>query len=167
MPHTTRSDRRCALALERLDAWGPCLADGHEIPPKQPSQEQGDGAQPVNEAERRLQHLLQAAGFEDGSREEQIRLDRAIGTTTPDVIYRSDHHDENEGVCIYLDGLSKHIRGNPETAAHDHLIRSWLRNSGYEVIEIAVSDLYDEGAMVRHLRRLAGYLSKPELRQTV
>ncbi len=85
----------------------------------------------------------------------------------PDVIYRSDHHDENEGVCIYLDGLSKHIHGNPETAAHDHLIRSWLRNSGYEVIEIAVSDLYDEGAMVRHLRRLAGYLSKPELRQTV
>ena len=34
-------------------------------------------------------------------------------------------------------------------------------------MEIAVSDLHDEGAMVRRFRRLAGYLSQSELRQFV
>jgi hypothetical protein len=58
----------------------------------------------VNEAERRLRHLLLAAGFEEGIRGEQLRLDRAIGTTTPDAIYRASHHCEDEGMCIYLDG---------------------------------------------------------------
>jgi len=57
------------------------------------------------------------------------------------------HHDEDEGVCIYLDGLSGHLHGNAATAEQDQRIRSWLRNNGYEVIEIAVSDLFDEGAM--------------------
>ncbi len=43
----------------------------------------------------------------------------------------------------------------------------WLRNNGYEVIEIAVSDLDDVEAMVRHFRKLAGYLERPQLRQSV
>ena len=71
------------------------------------------------------------------------------------------------GVCIYLDGLSAHLHSNVKTPEHDRLIRSWLRNNGYEVIEIADSDLNDEGAMVRHFRKLAGYLDLPELRQSV
>ncbi len=155
------------LASERLSGWGPRLTESHDIPPKQPSQEPQEGGHPVNEAERRLRHLLLAAGFEEGTRGEQLRLDRAIGTTTPDVIYHADHHDDDEGVCIYLDGLSRHIHGNAETAEQDHLIRSWLRNNGYEVIEIAVSDLNDEGAMVRHFRKLAGYLGANDLRQAL
>ena len=88
----------------------------------------------------------------------QIRLDRALGTTTPDVIYRTEDHDPDEGVCIYLDGLSAHLHGNPETAERDREIRTWLRNHGCEVIEITVHDLDDEDAMVRHFRRLAGNL---------
>jgi hypothetical protein len=70
----------------------------------------------------------------------------------------------DEGVCIYLDGLSRHLHGNPETSEHDRRIRDWLRNKGYEVLEIAASDLYDEAAMLRHFRKLANYLSEPELR---
>jgi len=155
------------LALECLDAWGPCLELSHEIPPKQPAQAPKEGSQPVNAAEQRLRHLLLAAGFEEGIRGEQIRLDRTLGTTTPDVIYRADFHDEDEGICIYLDGLSDHIHGNAETAERDREIRTWLRNNGYEVIEIAASDLDDEGAMVRHFRRLAGYLRKDRLRRTL
>jgi len=124
-----------------------------------------ESTHPVNEAERRLRQLLLAAGFEEGIRGEQLRLDRAIGTTTPDVIYRTVNHAADEGVCIYLDGLGKHLHGNTETAERDRRIRDWLRNNGYEVIEIAVSDLYDEGAMTRHFRKLAGYLSKLELRE--
>jgi len=158
-------DRKAAL--ECLASWGRRLTEGHEIPPKQPSKPPSEGAYPVNEAERRLRHLLLAAGFEEGIRGRQIRLDRAIGTTTPDVIYRAPHHDEDEGICIYLDGLSGHLHGNPATAEQDQRIRSWLRNNGYEVIEIAVSDLDDEGAMTRHFRRLAGYLNATNLRETL
>jgi ATP-dependent helicase YprA (DUF1998 family) len=152
-------------ALEKLTVWGDRLVVSHDIPAKQPSQAPVEGTHPVNEAERRLRHLLLRAGFEEGTRGEQLRLDRAIGTTTPDVIYRTVDHAVDEGVCIYLDGLSNHLHGNPKTADSDRRIRDWLRNNGYEVIEIAASDLYDEGAMTRHFRRLAGYLNKPELRE--
>jgi ATP-dependent helicase YprA (DUF1998 family)/SOS-response transcriptional repressor LexA len=155
------------IALERLDAWGPRLVVSHEIPSKQPSKEPEEGTHPVNEAERKLRHLLLAAGFEEGIRGKQIRLDRSIGTTTPDVIYRAAHHSEDEGVCIYLDGLSGHIHGNRETAERDQLIRGWLRNNDYEVIEIPASDLDDEGAMTRHFRKLAGYLQANDLRESI
>jgi ATP-dependent helicase YprA (DUF1998 family)/SOS-response transcriptional repressor LexA len=155
------------VALERLNAWGPRLEKSHDIPPMQPAQAPAEGSHPVNEAERKLRHLLLAAGFEEGIRGEQIRLDRAIGTTTPDVIYRAGHHGKDEGICIYLDGLSGHIHGNPERAEQDQRIRSWLRNNCYEVIEIAVSDLDDEGAMSRHFRKLAGYLGANELRDSL
>jgi hypothetical protein len=158
-------DRKAAREL--LAAWGPRLAVSHEIPAKQPSKEPAEGTHPANEKERRLRHLLLAAGFEEGIRGQQIRLDRAIGTTTPDVIYRASHHAEDEGVCIYLDGLSGHLHGNPVTAEQDQRIRSWLRNNGYEVIEIAVSDLDDEAAMTRHFRKLAGYLGATQLRDSL
>ena len=138
--------------MECLTAWGPRLAETHAIPPKQPSQEPSSGTHPVNEAERRLRHLLKAVGFEEGTRGEQIRLDAAIGTTTPDVIYRAAHHEADEGVCIYLDGLSAHIHGNAATADRDRTIRAWLRNIGWDVIEIAAGDLHDEGAMQRHFK---------------
>ena len=98
---------------------------------------------------------------------EQVRLDRSLGTTTPDVIYRAADHDPDEGVCIYLDGLSEHLHGNPETAERDRAIRTWLRNRGYEVIEIAANELSDEDAMVRHFRRLASYLGMAELKSRV
>src|SRR5690606_3495781 len=69
------------VASSRLTTWGPRLVEAHPIPPLQPTQEAAGGARPVNEAERRLRHLLLAAGFEEGIRGEQIRLDPAIGTT--------------------------------------------------------------------------------------
>ena len=100
-------------------------------------------------------------------RGEQIRLDRVLGTTTPDVIYRGADHEPDETVCIYLDGLSRHLHGNPATAEKDREIRSWLRNHGYEVIEIAANQLTDEDAMMRHFRRLAGCLGMWDLRGKV
>jgi ATP-dependent helicase YprA (DUF1998 family) len=155
------------LARESIDHWGRTLAESHPIPPRQPAQPETEVELPVNEAETRLRHLLAAAGFADGIRGEQIRLDRAVGTTTPDIIYRADHHEADEGVCIYLDGLSAHLHGNPETAARDREIRTWLGNNGYEVIEIAANDLYDAGAMTQHFRRLAGFLRDDQLRRNL
>jgi SOS-response transcriptional repressor LexA len=153
------------LAQERVKAWGSHLTFAHEIPPKQPSKEPAEWRRPVNEPERRLRYLLLAAGFEEGIRGRQIRLDRAIGTTTPDVLYCGPHHSDDEGVCIYLDGLSGHLHGNPATSEQDQRIRTWLRNNGYEVIEIAVSELHDPDAMTRHFRRLAGYLRADAIRE--
>ena len=155
------------LASQMLKEWGSHLDYSHAIPPAQPSQEPKEGSYPVNQAEQKLRQLLLNAGFGEGIRGQQIHLGRAIGTTTPDVIYRSDGHESDEGVCIYLDGLSRHIHGNAETAERDREIRTWLRNNSYEVIEVAVSDLDDKGAMTRHFRRLASYLNLPNLRQAV
>ena len=117
-----------AVAGERLEAWGRRLSFDHGIPPLQPSVAPNENAVPVNDAEVKLRHLLLAAGFGEGVRGEQIRLDRSLGTargraapgtTTPDVIYRTEDHDSDEGVCIYLDGMSAHLHGNPETAEQD------------------------------------------------
>jgi len=155
------------IAVESFRAWGEGLAVSHDIPPKQPTREPESGTYPVNAAEQRLQALLAAADFAEGIRGEQIHLDLAIGTTTPDVIYRAEHHDDDEGIAIYLDGLSSHLHGNPATAARDREIRDWLRGHGWEVIEIPVSDLADPDAMTRHFRRLAGYLGDSLLRDEV
>ena len=155
-------------ARERIDEWGQQLSFEHEIPRQQPDASPAeDDAVPVNDAETKLRHLLLAAGFGEGVRDEQIRLDHTLGSTTPDVIYRTEDHDPDEGVCIYLDGLSAHLHGNPETAERDREIRTWLRNHGFEVIEITAHDLDDEEAMVRHFRRLAGYLAMRDVRSRV
>ena len=156
-----------AVAKERIEEWGRSLPADHDIPPLQPAASPSENAVPVNDAEVKLRHLLLAAGFGEGVRGEQIRLDRSLGTTTPDVIYRTEDHDSDEGVCIYLDGLSAHLHGNPETAERDREIRTWLRNRGYEVIEIAANKLDDEDAMVCHFRRLASYLGMRDVRSRV
>ena len=149
---------------ERLDEWGGQLAFDHPIPRQQADVPPGEHAAPVNDAETKLRHLLLAAGFGEGARSEQIRLGGTLGTTTPDVIYRAEDHDPDEGVCIYLDGLSAELHGDPQRAERDREIRTWLRNRGYEVIEIAANELDDEDAMSRHFRRLAGYLNLPDVR---
>lgn len=153
------------VAQERLEEWGDKIKFSHDIPATQPAGARGGAGDPVNDAERKLKHLLEAAGFPEGIRGVQLRLGRAIGTTTPDVIYRGPDHGDEEGICIYLDGLSAHIHGNAATAEKDREIRAWLRSHGYEVIEIAVSDLDDERAMMRHFRKLAGYLGAGDLRE--
>jgi len=155
------------LALERIEEWGDHLTFSHPIPAIQKDERSESTSYPVNVAEQKLRHLLLAAGFEEGKRNVQLRLDPSIGTTTPDVFYRADYHDEDEGICIYLDGLSAHLHGNPQTAERDRRIRDWLRNNGYEVIEIAVSDLDDRDAMIRHFRKLAGYLGASEVREAI
>ena len=155
------------VALQRLDDWGEHIVFEHEIPPRQPVATPSAEAMPVNDAEARLRQLLLAAGFPDGTRGEQIHLSPALGTTTPDIVFRPPDDEGEEGVCVYLDGLSERLHGNPETAAQDQQIRNWLRGSGYEVVEIAAAHLHDAAAMVRHFRRLANYLGDRELRSRI
>lgn len=163
------------VALTRLRELGQTLQVSHEIPPLQPLGENTDpDAQPVNDAETRLKHLLRGAGFLAGEFQQQIRfqepivLDHLIGSTTPDVYFQGDLDDPDDmGVCVYLDGLSVGIHGNPEQAAKDKEIRAWLRSHGYEVIEISALELQDKGAMTMHFRKLARYLSGKEMAREI
>lgn len=154
-------------AEEKLSAWGHQLTISHPIPAKQPAKPAAEGEVPVNVAEDRLRHLLLGAGFEEGVRGRQLKLDKAIGTTTPDVIYRAADHGDDEGICIYIDGLSKHIHGNARTAEQDKRIRSWLRGNGWEVIEISYVELDDPKAMTKHFRKLAGYLGAKAIKEAI
>ena len=61
-----RLDR--SVALNALKEWGGRLTLQHDIPPKQPQFSSGDGAVPVNLAERKLRYLLLSAGFGEGTR---------------------------------------------------------------------------------------------------
>jgi hypothetical protein len=143
------------VAREKLGQWGPQLTFSHDIPPELPDRPE-DG-QPVNEAEQILKALLDQAGFSGYRSQHQIDLGRPWGSTTPDF-YFEDPAERYEGICIYLDGLSEHIHGNPETRQRDRQIREKLRNDFYEVIEIARTDLDDTRAMQRHFYRLGRIL---------
>jgi hypothetical protein len=140
------------LAMERLEAWGPSLVRDHEIPPLQPSGGDQGGPQPVNDHERVLRDLLRRAGFPDGIRGEQVRLGNAMGTTTPDVIYRREDDAPEEGMAIYMDGMSANLHGDPARAANDRTIREWMENNGWEVVTVMANELSDVNAMTRYLR---------------
>ncbi len=156
--------------LDALSEWGDTLSVQHEIPPRQPAGQSSPTDQPTNDAETRLKHLLNNAGFTSGEFQHHIRFrqtitpDHQIGSTTPDVYFVGDPDDEDDrGTCIYLDGLSERLHGDPKTAEKDTEIRSWLRNNGYQVLEISAVDLTDRGAMIRHFKRLARFLSGKEM----
>lgn len=145
------------IATEFFQEWGETISEDHDIPPLQPQQPASDSGFTVNQAEATLRRLLINAGFPEGEWQRQFQLGRPLGTTTPDC-YFADELSEEPGVCIYLDGLSEQLHGNPETRARDQQIREQLRVQGYEVVEIAASDLNDKGAMKRHFFRLARFL---------
>ena len=86
-----------------------------------------------------------------------IDLGLPLRSTTPDFFFE-DPSDRLDGVCIYLDGMSTHIHGNPATQRRDREIREELRNRGYDVIEIPFGHLTDRGAMIKHFYRLGRIL---------
>src|SRR5262249_39828126 len=141
------------VAVERLQAWGTHMSCLHEIPPRLPDTAPKPAAMPVNTAEATLRALLERAGFPAGSWHHEIPLGRPLGSTTPDVFFPGD--DDEPGICVYLDGLSDHIHGNPHTAERDRALRDELRGRYYEVFEISASELEDREAMARHFYRLA------------
>lgn len=145
------------VAVERLNDWGDTLEFKHDIPASLPQERPSGEHQPTNQAEDRLRYLLERAGFPSGEWQKRIYLGQPLGWTTPDCFFAGDD-DYFSGVCVYLDGLSVEIHGNPERAERDRAIRDQLRNTGYEVIEIAASHLEDREQMARHFYRLASYL---------
>jgi hypothetical protein len=144
-------------AGELLRLWGEGLTPTHGIPAIMPQAAPRVEDMPVNEAETRLRTLLLRAGFEEPVWHHRIVFGPPDGATEPDAFYSLDD-GVTPGVCVYLDGLSAHIHGNPQQQERDNRIRARLRNDGYEVLAIAATELSDRVAMVRHFSRLARYL---------
>ena len=144
-------------ALEKLQNWGDILVQSHAVPAKLPKAESKAEAQPVNQAESRLYEMLKRAGFSELIPQKSIDLGKPLGTTKPDFFFE-DPNEDLEGICVYLDGMSKHLHGNPDTAQRDRAIREELRNSDYEVIEIPVGNLDDPQAMAKYFYRIGKIL---------
>jgi hypothetical protein len=113
---------------------------------------------PVNAAEARLLEMIQRAGFPTPAAQFSLDLGRPLGTTIPDFCYNNQQQDQYEGVCIYLDGMSKHVHGNRETQQRDKAIREHLRSYDYAVIEVPYGDLQDWEAMAAHFYQLGKIL---------
>jgi hypothetical protein len=151
-------------ASEKVEEWGSELLFTHDIPPLLPASE--SESRPVNKAEDQLREMLKRAGFADPKPQKRLELERPLGSTTPDFFY-DDPAGRSDGICIYLDGLSTHIHGNPETRERDHAIREELRAQGYEVFEIPYGQLSDAGAMARHFYRLGRLLLGKQEAETI
>ena len=142
-------------AIERLQEWGDTLVHSHEIPSRLPDSQ--DGKSTVNLNEETFKALLDGAGFTGYRTQEPLNLGRPLGTTTPDFFFE-DPNGIKDGVCVYLDGMSGSLHGNPETAQRDRIIREELRSRNYEVIEVSRGQLDDRDALVRVFRRLGRIL---------
>jgi hypothetical protein len=121
---------------------------------------------PVNNPELTLRAMLERAGLHGYEPQRMIDLGRPLGTTTPDFFY-APRNDAYEGLCIYLDGMGRHLHGNPETRDKDRNIREELRNRGYEVIEVQFGQLTDPDAMRHHFFRVGRFLLGKDAAQRI
>jgi len=144
-------------ALRCFQDWGDVLQFSHDIPPKQAAAGAEPTGRPSHEREQQLRDMLLRAGFIAPILNKEIDLGRPHPKTYPDVFFEVPD-GRKEGVCIYLDGMSGHLHGNPQTAQRDRQIREMLRNENYEVIEIPVGNLDDREAMRRHFYRIGAVL---------
>lgn len=142
-------------ALRVLNELGATLVETHEIPPRMPSQ--ASAKDTVNLNEETLKALLERAGFSNYVTQKLIDLGRPLGSTIPDF-YFEDPSEIKDGICIYLDGMSQTLHGNPDRAVQDRIIREELRSRNYEVIEVCRGQLEDPNAMRRIFTRLGRIL---------
>ena len=151
-------------ALDRLEKWGHSLDFTHDIPSRLPTQAAEEV--PVNDPELTLRAMLDRAGLHGYQAQRPIDLGRPLGATTPDFFYEP-RNDSYEGLCIYLDGMGRHLHGRPETHDRDRDIREGLRNRGYEVVEIQFGQLTDPDAMRQHFFRIGRFLLGKDAAQRI
>jgi hypothetical protein len=151
-------------AFDRLERWGDKLDFTHDIPsrlPTQPSEEV-----PVNDPELTLRAMLERAGLQGYKPQYPIELGRPVGATVPDFFYEP-RNDAYEGLCVFLDGMSRHLHGNSATRDKDRGVREELRNRGYEVVEIQFGQLNDPDAMRQHFFRIGRFLLGKDAAQRI
>jgi hypothetical protein len=113
----------------------------------------------TNTAEMRLAAIFQAHGFPISEPQTTIRLQGRGIETTPDFLFSPV--GTGARVAVYLDGLSKGIHGDPGQQRKDQFIRMSLKTMGYEVVEIAASELDDQELLHMHLAVIASALQLP------
>ncbi len=143
------------LVVECIDHAGLLLLPSHEIPVCRPNSVAGPLPSNLGEAE--LELMLLRAGFSQPQRQREIDLGMPLGRTTPDFFYE-DPLGHTDGLCIYLDGLSEAIHGNPEARRRDRRLRQELEARDFEVVEIVASELNDIEAMRGYVARIARIL---------
>ena len=140
---------------EALASAGKTLDNPQDIPARMPGP--SHAGETTNAPEEDLKNLLLRAELTGFSCQESIDLGKPLGVTTPDFFFQ-DATGHSQGICIYLDGLSRTLHGNPDTAARDREIRDELRAQLYTVVEIPASHLSEREAMRRHLMQIGGLL---------
>ena len=148
-----------SVAAARLRDWGGALAGARPIPPRLPAEAPRGAEAPTNVAEDRLRHWFERGGLPEPEWQKQVALGAPLGGTTPDAFFPME---EEPGLCVYVDGLSGRLHGNPARAAQDRVLRAALRSRGFVVIEIPASHLEDREAMRRHLATIARWLLGPD-----
>ncbi len=151
-------------ALDRLDRWGANLEFTHDIPSRLPTT--AAKQVPVNDPELALRAMLERAGLHGYQPQHPIDLGRPLGATTPDFSYEP-RSDVYEGLCIYLDGMGRHLHGRTETREKDRDIRDELRNRGYDVVVIQFGQLTDSDAMRQHFFRIGRFLLGKDAAQRI
>ena len=141
--------------LELIDALAARPERSHEIVP-QFAEAQTGGGSPSNPPEAQLEGLLTKHHFPKGHCRKHIKTSLGIDTA-PDWLY------EPAKVAVYLDGMSKHLHGDPKTAQRDKIIRDSLEIDGYTVIVVRFHDLHDPIIMTEHLKNIAKAIGRPEL----
>ncbi|MES2438547.1 MAG: DEAD/DEAH box helicase [Verrucomicrobiota bacterium] len=145
-------DRHVASAY--FDAEGNAVTFSNAIPPLMPAMKGAGAEMPVNEAEAKLLAAILKAGLSEPTCQKVISLPKPFTSTTPDFFYE-DPKEVTDGICIYLDGLSKHLHGNPATKQQDDAIRTILRDKNYAVLSIPASHLNDPVSLGAFLYNLA------------
>ncbi len=141
--------------VECIDNLGSRLSFEHELPECRPSSV--GGPPPANLGEAELEQMLLRAGLPAPECQREIDLGMPFGRTIPDFFYE-DPSERTDGLCIYLDGLSEAIHGNPDARRRDRKLRQELEARDYDVVEIAASELNDVEAMRGYIARIARIL---------
>ena len=105
--------------------------------------------------------IFSQSGLPPGKARETVELSVGGMTTTPDWLY-VDPVNQEVKVAVYLDGMSRHLHGDPRQARSDDIIRRCLEIDGYKVFTIQRSELDDSVAMGQHIRNIAWALGKGE-----
>ena len=132
-----------------------------ELPPQEELQDASTENKGTNKGEISLPQILKENGFPEFQTQKRIEIGPPYNSTVPDLYYEDTVREIF--LTIYLDGLSKNIHGNEERRRIDIIIRQQLESMGFDVIEIASSDLNDPEALRLSLKRIAAKMRRRDL----
>jgi ATP-dependent helicase YprA (DUF1998 family) len=141
--------------LELIDALATAPERCQEIVPHFEEAQTGGGS-PSNRPEAHLESLLSKHHFPAGHCRKRVTTSIGVATE-PDWLY------EPAKVAVYLDGMSRHLHGDPKTAQRDKIIREAMEMDGFTVIVLQAHDLHDPAIMIQHLKNIARAIGMADL----